>query len=129
MSKICLSDKLELAISEESVADIRRWISAGLSTNAKLPHGTSALTYAIALNRISAVKELLALGADVNHCDTSGNSPLHAAVEVGNETLCNLLLTHGGNPFAADSEGWTAFCKACGFGEYGLFDCMCQHLN
>ena len=40
---------------------------------------------------------MLRLGADVNHVDSRGESPLSEAAMAGDVEMCRLLLDHGAN--------------------------------
>jgi ankyrin repeat protein len=53
------------------------------------------------------LEELIAAGADVNHQDESGDTPLHRAVEARSEQAIRLLLAKGADPTAANDDDRT----------------------
>lgn len=86
-----------------------------------LNQGTSALHYAVALNRPELwAKEsarkipelLLQSGALVNLADKSGNTPLFWAARWGNGRMVKLLLDWKANPYTQNSEGLSPFYYA-----------------
>ena len=61
-----------------------------------LPDGSTLLHVACTFNGYNVVKLLLGLNAKVNALNDFGESPLHVAVEVGNDyNIARLLLDHG----------------------------------
>jgi len=60
---------------------------------------------AAALGDVSAAKDLISNGVDVNSKDEYGQTPLHLAVRYGNENIANLLISKGANVHARDRYG------------------------
>lgn len=58
------------------------------------------------------VREMLAVGADVNQRNYEGRTPLHCAVTVGSEGLTRLLLEAKANPNIPDNKGNSALHTA-----------------
>jgi hypothetical protein len=58
------------------------------------------------------VKKLLAAGAEVNHRDEDGWTPLHTAVEAGAKDVVRLLLAHGADPTAETDDAVTPLSLA-----------------
>lgn len=48
----------------------------------------------------------------VNQTDSSGQTPLHLAADLGHRTCAELLLRHGANPNAVDTDGTTVLQTA-----------------
>ncbi|KAI9220576.1 ankyrin repeat-containing domain protein, partial [Blastocladiella britannica] len=61
---------------------------------------------------LRSVRELVSAGANVNHKDNAGWSPLHEAVVGKHAAVVRLLLEHGANPNAQGYEGNTALHDA-----------------
>jgi ankyrin repeat protein len=103
---------------EEGVRVVRRLLELGVSANARRNDGESALRVAASLGQTSVVNVLLTAGArddaallsaadgrtarvllrhgaDVNHRDASGRTPLWNAVVMGAADLVRVLLQHG----------------------------------
>jgi ankyrin repeat protein len=76
---------------------IKLLVDKGADINA-----TSALTTAIIMDNIEAVKLFLEHGASVNSPDEVGTTALHHAVETGQIQMVKLLLEHGANIDAKD---------------------------
>jgi ankyrin repeat protein len=51
---------------------------------------------------VAIIETLLKNGAQVNHVDANGRTPLHIAVVCGSTDIVNTLLSHGASPNAQD---------------------------
>jgi ankyrin repeat protein len=76
-----------------------------------------ALLKAVRRGDITAVRALLARGADVQERDTSGRTALMYAAENGDPTTVQALLTSGVDANAQDWQGWTALMYAAENGD------------
>jgi cytohesin len=65
----------------------------------------TALYHAAEAGGLDVVKSLLDKGADVNHIDFLGNSPLHVAIKEGHTAVAKLLLERGATAEQADNFG------------------------
>ena len=74
---------------------------------ARSPAGVSALHAAALFNSLTAIKLLLAAGADPNANTRRGWTPVHVAISAHNNKAVDLLLYAGGDITAA-SRGWGA---------------------
>ncbi len=54
---------------------------------------------------VAIVHAFLARGADANHVDRAGGTPLHWAAARGLTDIVELILAHGGNPLVRDNDG------------------------
>ncbi|XP_015071113.1 ADP-ribosylation factor GTPase-activating protein AGD3-like isoform X1 [Solanum pennellii] len=69
--------------------------------------GCSLLHLACQTADIGMVELLLQYGANINACDSRGQTPLHHSVMRGRTATSKLLLARGANPHIADLEGKT----------------------
>ncbi len=69
--------------------------------------GPHSISDAVKGDDMSAVKRILKSSPDqVNICSESGNTPLHIAVESGNEKLTHYLIEQGADPNAINKDGF-----------------------
>ena len=70
-------------------------------------HLDAALLYAVELDNPTAVREIAALGADVNHVEdaTTGTTPLHVAASANHPAVVAVLLEQGADPRARAATG------------------------
>lgn len=71
-----------------------------------------SLAYAITINNISIINYLLNNGADIEHHDTSGNSPLMYAIGIRDLNVIKLLLKRGANPNSVNNNGKSVLIDA-----------------
>ncbi|KAF9548261.1 hypothetical protein EC957_007030 [Mortierella hygrophila] len=70
--------------------------------------GWTALTTAARFGAIGMVEILLHLGADINHRDEEGSTPLHHAAAYGHIQTITLLIEKGSSTTIKNNGGWTA---------------------
>jgi uncharacterized protein len=91
--------------------------------------GFPALGLAIYFGHRDLAIHLLARGASAN--DASRNafrvSPLHSATAKGDFVLCAVLLSHGADPNARESQGGTPLHTAAGFGTLDIVKLLVRH--
>lgn len=95
------------AVNRDNPAAIRLLFERGADD----PTGeeTSPLQAAVRWNKLRAAEELLKLGAEVDHQDLAGMTPLHHALEKGRDRRwIRLLLEHGARSDLRDQSGATA---------------------
>lgn len=73
--------------------------------NEKDPEGRSALHYAVAYNRLDAVKALLDNGAQVGAIDSKGNTALHYASGYARKDCIDALIAAGADVGVANEGG------------------------
>ena len=85
-------------------------LDAGMSANETDPDGISLLSWAAISNRLEMARLLIQRGADVNHLDKNGMTPLlyAASIDFGDTAMIDLLLKSGAKPDARTKEGLTA---------------------
>jgi ankyrin repeat protein len=69
--------------------------------------GGAPIHLGMTYNNMDMTKFLLLCRADVNNCDSAGNSPLHLAVLCANEQIVKLLLENKANPEIANKQNLT----------------------
>ncbi|XP_014663141.1 PREDICTED: putative ankyrin repeat protein RF_0381 [Priapulus caudatus] len=96
-------------------AVVQMLLSHGADANAADSHGQS-LYHAACSGRLDIVRLLLEAGADPNIADTeSGETPLMMAVSKCEEATVQMLLSHGADANAANSNGETSLHYAAYF--------------
>jgi ankyrin repeat protein len=94
-------------IKTEQIKEIEDALSKGFDPNTQYNNST-ALMYAIQLQRIEAVKALIREGADVELSTTFGDFPLFEATFTGNHEITQLLLQNNANPDREYKPGLTS---------------------
>lgn len=82
-------------------------------TNNPILPGASPLHLAAYYNRLPAIKELIALGANIDSLDVNNQTPLHLAVIQGNIPIIKVLVNSGANVCCQDNFGNTptSYCR------------------
>lgn len=87
-------------------------IAAGTPTAPIYRGGLTALSFAARQGHLDAAVALIEGGADVNHPDSDGNSPLVLAILNTHYDLARYLLDSGADPNVANSQGRAALYTA-----------------
>jgi ankyrin repeat protein len=97
-------------------------LDGGANANETDDDGISLLGWAAIANRLDMARLLIHRGADVNHVDKKGMTPLlyAASIDFGDPSMINLLLKSGARPDARTKEGKTALDLARGYGHTHL---------
>ncbi len=105
-----------------NVATVQAAIDCGAKIDQPDDDGITALGWAAIGNMTAVAKLLIEHGADVNHVDKKGMTPLlyAASIDFGDESLVQLLLKSGANPAARTKEGLTASALAKKYGHTRL---------
>ncbi|MGZ8848200.1 MAG: ankyrin repeat domain-containing protein [Pyrinomonadaceae bacterium] len=108
---------LLLALEEErdAAADVLL-AQPNIDLTALTPKGTSVLMVAIWHEREGAVRTLLSRGANVNHQDNDGDTPVHGAALYGNVKILVMLLDAQANPNVKNKLGGTPLMWAASYG-------------
>src|SRR5581483_1104995 len=106
--------ELELLRSIElgELAHAEALVAAGVSANAKDPHGWTPLMLAALHNRIPLIPVLYTNGADLNAHNRKGTTALMLAANNGHKEMVRLLLDQGAQVNAKATDGWTALMYA-----------------
>jgi len=94
------------------VAYAESLLAAGISANAKDPHGWTPLMLAALHNRIPLVSVLCVRGAELNAQNVKGTTALMLAANNGHREMVHLLLDRGARVNAKTTGGWTALMYA-----------------
>lgn len=73
----------------------------------------TALHRAAAGNSEAVIGVLIKAGADVNHVDIDGDSPLFTAAYFGNQKAVQVLLENGGKRTTKNKKGYTSRDALC----------------
>ncbi|CAM5115328.1 unnamed protein product [Natator depressus] len=99
------SIKLLEAASRNDVEEVRQFLQRGISPSLYNEDGLTALHQCCIDDFGDVVVLLLEAGADVNACDSELWTPLHAAATCGHLHLVELLIKHGANLLAVNTDG------------------------
>jgi cytohesin len=99
---------LDLAASRNDVATIKAELAAGVPVDRVSRVGYTALHYAVADRNYDAVIALLDAGADPNHADDHGDTPLMKAASRGLVPIAKALLARHADARLANTHGLTA---------------------
>lgn len=93
-------------------------LSAGADVNnAQNIKNTSPLDLATIYNDAACCKDLLDLGADMEHVDLDGDTPLHASTVSNAHACTQLLLSQGANYLHKNNMGMTLFHQVARYGD------------
>ncbi|XP_028918376.1 protein phosphatase 1 regulatory subunit 16A isoform X1 [Ornithorhynchus anatinus] len=93
------------AAARNDLEEVCQFLRNGVSPNLYNEDGLTALHQCCIDDYGEMVKRLLEAGADVNACDSELWTPLHAAATCGHRHLVELLITHGANLLAVNTDG------------------------
>ncbi len=98
------------AVRFGNMAAIKTLLDMGDAADQAEPNGITLLDRAVLSNQIDIAKLLIAHGADVNHVDKLGMTPLlyAASIDFGDSGMIDLLLKSGAHPDAQTKQGQTA---------------------
>ena len=80
-------------------------LQAGAAPDARASGGTTPLREVLYYERSDAVELLVKAGADVNHADAIGTTPLLAAIRFGDYRSATALMAGGANPWLVANKG------------------------
>lgn len=103
------SSYLHLAVDQGDQESVLHLLRAGACVDALNNYRRTPLTYALYTGNVVATGSLLDFGADINHVDDHGNTPLHIAcmAECLSEKVVDRLLRTGADERALDRHGLT----------------------
>ncbi|XP_043365817.1 protein phosphatase 1 regulatory subunit 16A isoform X1 [Dermochelys coriacea] len=99
------SIKLLEAASRNDVEEVRQFLQSGINPSLYNEDGLTALHQCCIDDFGDVVALLLEAGAEVNACDSELWTPLHAAATCGHLHLVELLIKHGANLLAVNTDG------------------------
>jgi len=102
------------AVAADDAERIRAAVSQGAALNAQSPgDGQTPLMRASLQGRVSAVRALLALGADATIGEKDGYTPLHGAAFQGRAEAARALLADARVPNERHRDGFFPIHRAC----------------
>ncbi|CUT99311.1 Ankyrin [Echinococcus multilocularis] len=100
---------MHLAALEDHVTVAQQLVHEGAQATAVTQVGYTPLHTACYAGRLNMVRFLVALAtSDINAATNTGFTPLHLAAQQGHSDIVYLLLEHGADPNARNSQGLTA---------------------
>jgi hypothetical protein len=108
---------LHIAVARGDVAQIRRFLDAGVPADLLARDGLAPLHWALARDDATVLSLLLERGSPVDVRSVEGATPLMNAAQARSVEKVAFLLDHGADPNAADGRGFTALHRAAEMGE------------
>jgi ankyrin repeat protein len=100
------------ALKAGDLAAVQKALQEGGDPNAAETDGTTALHWAVQMNRLDMVSALIAAGADVNVKNRFGAPPLMLAATNGNASITDAMLRAGADALAKVPETGTVLMAA-----------------
>jgi ankyrin repeat protein len=113
-----LDRELRVAVQENNLPEVSRFLSSGADVNAKDSSGWTPLIWACCQGHVQVAKELLDHGADIEAKNRYGETPLHWASRNGHVRVFQALLDHGADIEAKDMYDWTPLHWACSYNDH-----------
>jgi ankyrin repeat protein len=108
---------LHIAVARGDVAQVQRFLDAGVPADLLARDGLAPLHWALARDDAAMLRLLLERGSPVDVRSIEGATPLMNAAQERNVEKVAFLLDHGADPNAADGRGFTALHRAAEMGE------------
>ncbi len=119
-----LDYNLMIASSLDYASEIDRLIMNGADVDAETPEGVTPLIFAVANNRIEAVKALIFHNPNLNKITSASETPLIIAVKNGNTEIAEALIRAGADIDLADRYGATPLHYASIYGNLYMVDLL-----
>jgi len=114
-------DIYEVAVRSEDPSYLRLLLKHGMSPDHPIAfNGNTVMHTAITNSRIEQVRLLIESGANLNHQDGSGETPVGKASGINNYTMVLLFLQHGADPSLKDKWGYDLAANIERFGYRGI---------
>jgi hypothetical protein len=108
---------LHMAVARGDLAQVRRFLDAGVPADLLGRDGLAPLHWALARDDAAMLSLLLERGSLVDVRSLEGATPLMNAAQERRIEKVTFLLDHGADPNAADGRGFTALHRAAEMGE------------
>lgn len=119
-------EQLFKAVEDGDTEGIKKWIQAGVNTNAQDQSGRTATMIATYNNDLTSANVLIEAGADVNIQDNMKNNPFLYAGAEGYVHILKLTIEAGADPAITNRYGGTALIPAS---EHGYVDVIRELLT
>jgi ankyrin repeat protein len=120
------------AVERDDVGEVSRLLEDGPHlTEVKRSSwlgGQTPLQIAAARRCVGVLRLLVEKGADVNICDTDGDTQLHSAAKMGHEDVVSILLSGDMDIVKKGKKGSTALAMASEAGHTGVVWQLLQHM-
>ncbi len=117
---------LVIAAAQGDLDTVQDTLRSGVSANASLQGGVTALMAVCTTSQINVAKALLAAGANPNCTDSRGVTPVMGAAFAGQIPMVKLLLQSGGDLELRSNEGFTALELAKNQGHLAVAEMLQQ---
>jgi ankyrin repeat protein len=125
-------DQLFSAVERDDVGEVSRLLEDGPHLMEVKRGGwlrrQTPLQIAAAWRRVGVLRLLVEKGADVNICDTDGDTQLHFAAKMGHADVVSILLRGGVDIGKKGKDGSTALAIASEAGHTGVVWQLLQHM-
>ncbi|CAM9395061.1 unnamed protein product, partial [Hapterophycus canaliculatus] len=108
---------LDAAASSGYSGQLLQILTAGESPSDRRRRCSLALYYAAKANNVDTIRELVALGANIDTKRSGGNTNLHCTATRGADRATEALLLSGADLETRNNDGATALHRACSFSQ------------
>lgn len=113
---------LHWAVASSDVSAVKILLDAKADLSIEDPENRTPFHMAAYFNLTNMLRELAALGMDVNKVNSTGKTALHYAAENGQVNAVRTLLELGADPSVRDENGRTAFHLAAEMGHVNILN-------
>jgi hypothetical protein len=119
-----LRQALREAMDRGNIENMKLCLEQGADPNTRDKNGNTVLINAIRLEDMPMIELFLGNGAGLEHNGAFSKTPLMAAAECHNPTICKMLLERGARIDALDGNGRTALIDSIALGSRSIKDAI-----